>query len=127
MMYCEILLVLLLKIEQNSANIAANGASFVYYGVCPVPSDSHEAKVLIPYTRGVLDAMGVSHGASHAEIMMTPDGPCLVEMNCRTNGGDGIWRPLVSLLSDIKYPYPHLSLSTYLPLFYSSRCTRLGL
>ena len=30
---------------------------------------------------------------------MTADGPCLVEMNCRANGGDGIWRPLVRALT----------------------------
>jgi biotin carboxylase len=77
----------------------ANGASFVYYGCIPVDSESPEAKILIPYVRGVLDAIGVKHGASHGEVMMTPDGPCLVEMNCRTNGGDGIWRPLVRALT----------------------------
>jgi hypothetical protein len=56
----------------------ANGAPFVYYGCIPVDSESPEAKVLIPYVRGVLDAMGVKHGASHTEVMMTADGPCLV-------------------------------------------------
>lgn len=79
--------------------IAANGASFVYYGCIPVDSESQEAKVLIPYVRGVLDAMGVKHGASHTEVMLTADGPCLVEVNCRANGGDGIWRPLVRALT----------------------------
>ena len=77
----------------------ANGAQFCYFGCEPILSDSHEGKILIPYVRGVLDAMGVKHGASHAEVMMTPDGPCLVEMNCRTNGGDGIWRPLTRALT----------------------------
>jgi hypothetical protein len=31
--------------------------------------------------------------------MMTPDGPCLVEMNCRAHGGDGNWRPLARALT----------------------------
>jgi hypothetical protein len=26
--------------------------------------------------------------------MMSNDGPCLIEMNCRAHGGDGNWRPL---------------------------------
>jgi sulfur carrier protein ThiS len=37
----------------------ANGAMFVYYGCIPVDSESPEAKLLIPYTKGVLDAIGV--------------------------------------------------------------------
>ena len=73
---------------------AVNGGSFVYFGDIPVDSDSPEAKVLIPYARGVLDALGCKHGPSHGEFIMTPDGPCLVEMNCRCHGGDGIWQPL---------------------------------
>lgn len=43
----------------------ANGSAFVYYGCSAVPSDSPEAKVLIPYVRGVLDALGIKHGPSH--------------------------------------------------------------
>jgi len=31
--------------------------------------------------------------------MMTKDGPCLVEMNCRAHGGDGNWRPLCIALN----------------------------
>ena len=73
---------------------AVNGASFVYFGDVPLDSESEEAKQLIPYTRKVLDALGVKNGPSHGEVIMTEDGPCLVEMNCRAHGGDGIWVPL---------------------------------
>jgi len=76
-----------------------NGSAFVYFGTIPVDSASPEAKILIPYVRGVLDAMEISNGASHAEVMMTPDGPCLVEMNVRTHGGDGNWVPLAVALT----------------------------
>merc|ERR1712048_1374319 len=41
----------------------------------------------------------ISNGASHAEVMMTPDGPCLVEMNVRAHGGDGNWVPLAAALT----------------------------
>ena len=61
----------------------ANGAAFVYFGVLPVDSESPEARLLIPYVRGVLDALGMKNGPSHGEVILTPDGPCLVEMNCR--------------------------------------------
>jgi biotin carboxylase len=74
---------------------AANGGDFVYFGLVPIDSESEEAKLVIPYIRGVLDAMQVKHGASHGEVIMRADGPCLVEMNCRAHGGDGNWRSLV--------------------------------
>uniref|UniRef100_A0A7R9VNH8 ATP-grasp domain-containing protein n=1 Tax=Pseudictyota dubia TaxID=2749911 RepID=A0A7R9VNH8_9STRA len=76
----------------------ANGASFVYFGVVPVDSESPEAKAMIPYIRAVLDVLGVRNGPSHGEIIMTEDGPCLVEMNCRAHGGDGNWQSLCSAL-----------------------------
>jgi len=76
-----------------------NGAEFVYYGMVPVPSDSEEAKILIPYTRGVLDALAFENGPSHGEVMMTTDGPCLVEMNCRLSGAGGSWVPLAKALT----------------------------
>ena len=77
-----------------------NGAAFVYFGDVPVESDSAEAKIIIPYIRGVLDALGVRNGPSHGEVIITEDGtPCLVEMNCRAHGGDGIWIPLCRTLT----------------------------
>eukprot|EP00529_Nitzschia_sp_RCC80_P006143 CAMPEP_0113487704 /NCGR_PEP_ID=MMETSP0014_2-20120614/25642_1 /TAXON_ID=2857 /ORGANISM="Nitzschia sp." /LENGTH=1036 /DNA_ID=CAMNT_0000381401 /DNA_START=102 /DNA_END=3212 /DNA_ORIENTATION=- /assembly_acc=CAM_ASM_000159 len=76
-----------------------NNAAFVYFGCVPVDSESPEAKILIPYVRGVLDALEFKNGPSHAEVMMTSDGPCLVEMNCRAHGGDGNWRPLCLALT----------------------------
>jgi hypothetical protein len=45
------------------------------------------AKILINYTRRTLDVLGIKHGPSHSEIMMTTEGPCLVEVNCRAHGG----------------------------------------
>jgi len=76
-----------------------NGAQFVYYGMVPVPSSSEEAQILIPYVRGVLDALAFQNGPSHGEVMMTADGPCLVEMNCRLSGAGGSWVPLAKALT----------------------------
>lgn len=76
-----------------------NGAAFVYFGCVPVLSDSPEAKILIPYVAKVLDSLQVRNGPSHGEVMMTKDGPCLVEMNVRAHGGDGNWRPLCVALN----------------------------
>lgn len=60
----------------------------------PVDSDSDVAAALVSYTRHVLDALGFRYGPSHGEIMMTPDGPRLVEMNCRCHGSCAGWLPL---------------------------------
>jgi biotin carboxylase len=77
----------------------ANGSAFVYFGCVPIDSESPEAKILIPYVRRVLDALDIKNGPSHGEVMMTNDGPCLVEMNCRAHGGDGNWRSLCRALN----------------------------
>merc|ERR1712050_531861 len=89
-----------------------NGAAFVYWGMIPVDSQSEEAKILIPYTRGVLDALGLNNGPTHGEVMMTPEGPCLVEMNCRSTGGDGAWVPLAEMLCG--YAQPAVALDSHL-------------
>ena len=77
----------------------ANGSAFVYHGMVPVPSDTPEAELLIPYILGVLDALKIKNGPMHGEVMMTPTGPCLVEMNCRSHGGDGSWSVLAEALT----------------------------
>lgn len=91
----------------------ANGSAFVYFGQIPIASDSPEAKILIPYCRGVLDALEYKNGPSHGEIMMTEDGPCLVEMNCRAHGGDGNWRPLCRALTG-GYSQVEVAIDSYL-------------
>jgi biotin carboxylase len=78
---------------------SVNGADFVYFGDIPIDPGSEEAQLLIPYTRGVLDSLGVKYGPSHAEVIMTANGPCLVEMNVRAHGGDGNWRPLCQAMT----------------------------
>ena len=77
----------------------ANGAQFVYYNMRPVPSDSAVARQLVAYTSGCLDAIQIRNGATHSEVMMTADGPCLVEVNCRCGGFNGSWVPLATALT----------------------------
>ena len=45
----------------------ANGAGFVCFGQHCVPSDSPVAQQLIAYTRGCLDALRITNGATHTE------------------------------------------------------------
>jgi len=77
----------------------ANNSAFVYFGMVPVDPNSMEAKILVPYARGVLDVLGVRNGPSHGEVILTPTGPCLVEMNVRAHGGDGNWKSLATGLT----------------------------
>ncbi|MFI9778702.1 ATP-grasp domain-containing protein [Streptomyces sp. NPDC051956] len=50
-----------------------------YPDAAPVPE-------LIAYVRTVLEALGIRHGLSHAEVIMTGEGPALVEVGARLNG-----------------------------------------
>jgi hypothetical protein len=77
----------------------ANGGDFVCFGQNCVLSDSPVAQELIAYTRGCLDALNVTNGATHTEVMMTADGPCLVEVNSRCHGANGSWMPLAKALT----------------------------
>ncbi|MCW6567019.1 ATP-grasp domain-containing protein [Yersinia ruckeri] len=48
---------------------------------------------LVDYTRQAIAALGIHNGPSHAEVMLTAQGPKLVEVAART---DGILRPEIS-------------------------------
>ena len=66
----------------------ANGRDFVYRSMRPLaPSEYPEG--LVSYTRRALDALHFRNGATHAEVIMTSQGPCLVEMNVRLMGAGG--------------------------------------
>lgn len=75
-----------------------NGSPFCYYGQRPLGCDGGtaaedaRARALVAYTRGVLDALAIRNGATHSELIVGHDGaPCLVECNCRAQGGNGEW------------------------------------
>ena len=42
---------------------------------------------LLAYVERALDAVGIRWGAAHAEVMLTPQGPRLIEVGARTCGG----------------------------------------
>ncbi len=52
-----------------------------------VPYDQTSLGELFDYTRKALDALGVRFGATHTEIMLTKDGPRLIETSARMIGG----------------------------------------
>jgi biotin carboxylase len=49
--------------------------------------DSPDVDAVWPYAQRVLDAVGIRNGCGHAEIMMTADGPRLIEVAARPAGG----------------------------------------
>lgn len=58
-----------------------------------IDSDSEEFEGLVEYTDRVCTALGIINGPSHAEVMITKNGPYLVEIAARS---DGILRPDVA-------------------------------
>lgn len=60
------------------------------YGYTRAIASSGEVQDQIrAYLPKVLDALGIHFGASHAEVIMTKDGPCLVEVGARMHGSLG--------------------------------------
>jgi glutathione synthase/RimK-type ligase-like ATP-grasp enzyme len=65
-----------------------NGAHMaVYDAMTWVAPDAPETATVAAYARRVLDAVGMRWGTSHVEIMLTPQGPRLVEIAARPHGG----------------------------------------
>lgn len=67
----------------------ANGCEFIYYSSQLLSSLSQEEETLCTYLLQCLDALGISHGAAHTEIMLTDKGPFLIELNARMHGSLG--------------------------------------
>jgi hypothetical protein len=67
----------------------ANGSSFATYdSLTFVPYEAAETAVLVDYVKEALDALGIRFAIAHAEVMMTSDGPVLIEIGVRPAGGD---------------------------------------
>lgn len=54
--------------------------------VVAVTRPDRDVRELVDYTLGCLDALGIREGAAHSEVMLTPAGPRLVEVNSRIMG-----------------------------------------
>jgi ATP-grasp domain len=66
--------------------INANGIPDLLVAWRLLPAIGEVQDELIAYAFEVLDALGIRHGAAHAEIKMTSTGPCLVEVGARIAG-----------------------------------------
>jgi argininosuccinate lyase len=62
--------------------------AFVESGhMVPAPLLSADTAAAADLAVAALDAIGLTHGVSHVEVMLTPDGPRVVEINPRQGGG----------------------------------------
>ena len=94
----------------------ANGRSVVYFATHIY--DGEFAPIVCEYAKKCLNILGINWGISHNEVIMTEDGPRLVEVNCRQHNMDFI--PLT--MGSIGYNALDMLLSAYLggedPSFY---------
>lgn len=68
--------------------ISANGVRDRISAAVAVPPHAPERAGLVSYACRVLDALQIRHGPAHHEIILTADGPCLVEVGARLCGAD---------------------------------------
>lgn len=72
----------------KSQRFSVNGITDLSGACYLVPRRGPGHDELVAYAFGVLDAVGIRHGAAHVELKLTPDGPCLIEVGARLSGGD---------------------------------------
>lgn len=53
-----------------------------------IPVESTVRQEVVDYAFEVLDALGILHGPAHLELILTEDGPCLVEVGARIAGAN---------------------------------------
>lgn len=63
-----------------------NGSRKIYDVDEYIDSDAEEYRYLSDYMFKVLDAIGITYGPTHSEIMVDEKGPVLIEVNCRPAG-----------------------------------------
>ncbi|WP_211243930.1 ATP-grasp domain-containing protein [Mycobacterium genavense] len=68
--------------------ISANGVPDLTVAWRLLPATGEVQDELVAYALAVLDALGIRYGAAHAEIKMTADGPCLIEVGARIAGAN---------------------------------------
>eukprot|EP00442_Polarella_glacialis_P010092 CAMPEP_0115054878 /NCGR_PEP_ID=MMETSP0227-20121206/4340_1 /TAXON_ID=89957 /ORGANISM="Polarella glacialis, Strain CCMP 1383" /LENGTH=497 /DNA_ID=CAMNT_0002439405 /DNA_START=36 /DNA_END=1529 /DNA_ORIENTATION=+ len=66
-----------------------NATAILSEGNTLLPAEGAIQDVLVDYVFKVLDAVGLRFGPCHTEVMLTPRGPILVEVNCRLHGLQG--------------------------------------
>lgn len=64
-------------------------ASLIELGhVLPAPLDPEQHDAITSHVRRALDALGIAFGPTHTEVVLTPDGPRIIETHLRPGGDD---------------------------------------
>lgn len=71
------------------SKVAANGGKFVYDTMHLITDLGETELALFAYIKQALDALGITQGPAHNEVMLTPRGPFLIESGARIHGGNG--------------------------------------
>lgn len=80
----------------HAKKVFLEGRGFIYDRNELLDGADPVALELSAYVQTVLDALGVKHGPAHAEVIMTSDGPVLVEVGVRMSGlVDPVYNDLV--------------------------------
>jgi biotin carboxylase len=74
-------------VYKKTKNAVTKSISYEYARL--LESTGKEQDALIAYTFEVLNALNIKHGPSHTEVIITDDGPCLVETGARMHGLKG--------------------------------------
>lgn len=90
--------------------IMNSDATFIYDRDELLDGTGEEEAQLIPYTRGILQALNLQYGPAHAEIKIDDKGPVLVEIGARM---DGLTNPAIEQRT-IGYGQLDLTLDCYL-------------
>lgn len=85
--------------------------SIVYRHAEFLSASNSEYSELVEYALRVNNALGVRYGAAHLEIIVTKDGPTLVELNARMHGCDAV--------KALKWCYPVTQLDLSVDAFIS--------
>lgn len=65
----------------------ANGSDVVYKEMEFLHPDEERLQSIVEYNKQVLGALGIRIGSAHSEIMLSSDGPVLIEVGARVHGG----------------------------------------
>lgn len=71
------------------SKVSANGGNFVYDTMHLITDLGERELALFNYVKKALDALGITQGPAHNELMLTPRGPYLIESGARPHGGNG--------------------------------------
>jgi len=90
------------------------GASNIYDCEELLPYEGEVQAALVSYMKKALDALGVHNGPAHSEIMMTAEGPVLIETGARLQGAmleeaviEALGESQITLTIE-RYCHPHL-------------------